>query len=467
MARCWLIGDWTGRLPLMAGQYARLRNIEAEFCTVSDGHLPPIKAAEDSLIAMGFDRLRQLVASARARLNELVSAGATLYLCGGLTPGARVSLAPFTSGEFSAVAGYRACSYRVEPHPMIPATLAGEEVAGRYMLAGAEGLAPGQVEPALVGRSEDGQERPLIFTIAVGRGSVIYDLNPDETAPDTPIIDRLANPIARASNIGPLMAANQAASVPRGYRPAFNLTLDDRPVNLDYFNVAKVVRLLDRILEHLPNAHVDFAWTPNQSHPSHRYVEALKRYNTGFIWHGFCRRIDHRKLLNPRAELAEGIRLVEGISRKYKVRFQPVMLFPFSRDNELCTSALHESGFRAKVEWMEPADNHAGTQRDYLKASQVDCLERFRGFAVLHCRFLQQIDYDWMLARTALGLPLLATANPDDLALTTFARAPWNNDSLDDLDRILEFAASKRLRSCSLEEIAIEACSSTETAAPW
>jgi hypothetical protein len=288
-------------------------------------------------------------------------------------------------------------------------------------------------------------------------------LNPDENAPDTPIIDRIANPFARAGNIGPLMAVNQAAAVPRGYRPAFNLTLDDRPVNLDYFNVTKVVRLLERVLEHFPEAHVDFAWTPNQSYPGHRYIDALKRYKTGFIWHGFCRRIDHRKLLNPRAELAEGFRLVEGISRKYGVRFQPVMLYPFSRDNALCTSVLHESGFRAKIEWIDPTDNSAEAQRDYLKASQVDCLEQFHGFAVLHCKFLQQIDYDWMLARTALGLPLLATANPDDLALNTFARAPWSNDCLDDLDRVLEFAATKGLRSCSLEEIAIEACSSNES----
>jgi hypothetical protein len=458
MARCWLIGDWTGHLPLVAGQYARLRNIDAEFCTVIDGNLPRIVAAEDSLIAMGFDRLRQLVASARARLSDLVSAGATLYLRGGLTPGARVSLAPFAPGEFSAIAEYPASSYRVEPHPMIPATLAGEEVAGRYMLAGAEGLAD-RVEPALVGRSDDGHERPLIFTLGVGRGSVIYDLNQDETAPDTPIIDRIANPVARAGNIGALMAVNQAAAVPRGYRPSFNLTLDHRPVNLDYFNVAKVVRLLDRIREHFPEAHIDFAWTPNQSHPSHRYVETLKRYNTGFIWHGFCRRVDHRKLLNPRAELAEGTRLVENISRRYGVRFQPVMRFPFSRDNTLCTAVLHESGFRAKVEHKELEDSGADTQRDYLKASQVDCLEQFHGFAVLDCKLLPQIDYDWMLARTALGLPLLAGANPDDLAVTAFARAPWKSDCLDDLDRVLEFAATKELRPCSLEEIAIEACS--------
>jgi hypothetical protein len=463
MARCWLIGDWTGRLPLMAGQYARLRNIEAEFCTITDGDLPPIKAAEDSLIAMGFDRLRQLLASARGRLSDIVSAGATLYLRGGLTPGTRVALAPFASGDFSPIPEYRACSYRLESHPLIPTTLAGEEVTGRYMLAGAESLPAGRVEPALVGRSDDGHERPLIFTVKLGRGTVIYDLNPDENAPDTPIIDRIANPFARAGNIGPLMAVNQAAAVPRGYRPAFNLTLDDRPVNLDYFNVTKVVRLLERVLEHFPEAHVDFAWTPNQSYPGHRYIDALKRYKTGFIWHGFCRRIDHRKLLNPRAELAEGFRLVEGISRKYGVRFQPVMLYPFSRDNALCTSVLHESGFRAKIEWIDPTDNSAEAQRDYLKASQVDCLEQFHGFAVLHCKFLQQIDYDWMLARTALGLPLLATANPDDLALNTFARAPWSNDCLDDLDRVLEFAATKGLRSCSLEEIAIEACSSNES----
>jgi hypothetical protein len=461
MARCWLIGDWTGRLPLMAGQYARLRNIDAEFCTLTDGELPPIRAAEDSLVAMSFDRLRQLVAGARSRLNDLVWAGATLYLRGGLTPGARVSLAPFTNGDFSTIREYSACSYRFEPHPLIPSTLAGEEVSGRYMLAGAEQLPPQQITPALVGRSDDGRERPLIFTLEVGRGTVIYDLNPDEAAPEKTIVNRLANPVTRAGNIGALMAANHAAAIPRGYRPAFNLTLDDCPVNLEYFNVAKVVRLLNHILERFSDAHVDFAWTPKQSHPGHRFVDALKRYNTGFIWHGFRRRVDHRRLINPRAELAEGIRLVDGISRRYGVRFQPVMWFPFARGNALCTSVLHESGFRAKVESIESPDSATEPHHDYLKASQVDCLEDFRDFAVLHCKFIQQIDYDWMLARTALGLPLLAAANPDDLALHSFARAPWNKDTLDDLDRVLEFAATKRLRSCSLEEIAIEACSSS------
>ena len=443
----------------MAGQFARLRNIDAEFCTLRDGDLPAIKAADDSLIAMGFDRLRQLAASARARLNDLVSAGATLYLRGGLPPAARVSLAPFSSGDFSAIREYRASGYRVDPHPLIPVTLAGEEVIGRYMLAGAEGLTPGRVETALVGRSDDGHELPLIFTVGVGRGTVIYDLSPDEIASETPIIDRLANPLTRAGNIGALMAANQAAAVPRDYRPAFNLALDNCPANLEYFNVARVVRLLDRILDRFSEAHVDFAWTPNQSHPGHRFVDALKRYNTGFIWHGFCRRVDHSRLLNPRAELAEGIRLVDGISKKYGVRFQPVMRFPFSRDNALCTSVLHQRGFRAKVEWIESIDSSADAERDYLKASQIDCLEDFRGFAVLHCKFIPQIDYDWMLARTALGLPLLAAAKPDDLALSTFARAPWNIDCFDDLDRVLEFAAAKGLRPCSLEEIAIEACS--------
>jgi hypothetical protein len=42
-----------------------------------------------------------------------------------------------------------------------------------------------------------------------------------------------------------------------------------------------------------PDFHLDCAWVPDQNSPARRYVEVLKRYDAGFVWHGLLSHIDH------------------------------------------------------------------------------------------------------------------------------------------------------------------------------
>ncbi len=455
MARCWLIADWSGRLPLTAAQFAKLRNLGAEFRAVARGAPRTISMPPPNMVAMSFDRLRQLEPDPLKALRNLVAEGATLYVRGSLAPGVCVSLMPFASASFAVANERNATSYRLSRHSMMPRVLANETADGQFSIAGADGLRQ-PIEPLLEARHIDGKERPAIFTAQCGAGAVVYDLNSDDEVPDSPIAVRLADPALRAQSIGALVAADRAAGRDPDHRPAFNLTVDDRPANLDFFNVTNLVRFLDRVQKRLPGAHVDFGWTPNQTYPSHRYVETLKQYAAGFVWHGFLRHIDHRTLSDPAGELAEGQRFVESISRRYGVRFQPVMSFPFERDTAECVDVLRRWGFRAKAQTVPALERPFGARPAYLHLSAPERLGEAGDFVVLHRKAIESLDRDWMLAQVALGLPLLAVAHPEDLRLKRFACGPWQTDSLPDLDRVLEFAAAKSLRPLSLEEISDE-----------
>ena len=460
MAKCWLIGDRTGRFPLLAGQYARLRNIDLEFVTLSGGHLPSFDGPGRALIAMTFEQFRQLDESDRDRLNKFIAAGGTLYFRGGLIAGDRISFLPLATCEFTVISTSRVRSYRFERHPLIPVALAGEESPAPGGFLAADSISALLIEPLVVAKYEGGIERPLIFAIKRGSGLIVLDLSSDDSEVDSPMVSRFADPLSRPGNLGPLVAANHAAGFSPQLRSAFNLTLDDRPANRDYFNVPKLVRFQERARLRFPELHVDFAWTPNQSHPSYKYLSVLREFDTGFIWHGFYRHIDHSSLYDPEKEYTEGIKLVDSISQRYEVRFQRIMLFPFSRDNEKCVKVLHRHGFRGKVETAESTSLTSHSHNQYLKNSRPQCEGKHNDFAILYRAPLERLHYDWMLAQAALGLPLLASANPSDMALTMFSNAPWNSDSFDDLDRVLDFAAAKQLRPMALEDIAAEVCAS-------
>jgi hypothetical protein len=70
-----------------------------------------------------------------------------------------------------------------------------------------------------------------------------------------------------------------------------------------------------------------------------------------------------------------------------------------------------------------------------------------------------------MLARAALGLPIIAAAHPKDAALKRLALLRRDAGSMARFDQTAEFAAEKRLRPGSLELIAREMIAARETAA--
>jgi hypothetical protein len=106
-----------------------------------------------------------------------------------------------------------------------------------------------------------------------------------------------------------------------------HIVLDDRPVNLDYFNFRTLRNFLRYLTDRSPGIHIDFGWTPDQNRPSRRYVEAIKQFNAGFVWHGLLHHIDHRSIARPELHFARGQHLAKEISGRYQVRFQPAMVF--------------------------------------------------------------------------------------------------------------------------------------------
>jgi hypothetical protein len=455
MPKCWLIGDPGGRFPRLPAQFARLRNLRVEFLSVPDEVLPYKPPEGRTMLAISFERLQRLSAKSTEALQTWVAAGAVLYVRGGARPGTWAPLGLFGGGEFSIAAHQNATSYHLVRHAQMPAVLADESEQGQFMIPGADDL-PAEVEPLVVAEHSDGRQRPAVFAKRFGAGLVLYDLHPEDAASDTPIVARFADPVLRSQNVGALIAADWAAGVDPRTPPPFNLTLDDRPSNLDFFNVANLRNFLDRVDARLPRAHVDFAWTPDQSRPSRRYVDTLKQYRTGFVWHGFLRHVDHRGLEDPARELAEGRRAVEAIARRYDVRFQPVMVFPFELDTPECVEVMRDGGFRAEVRSLAGSLAQSEPMPEYLRFSVPERPGDAHDFVMLYRKSIERLDPDWMLALAALGLPVLAAAHPEDLALRRFARSPWLPDSFEELDRVLEFAAVKSLRPCSLEEIAAE-----------
>jgi hypothetical protein len=199
---------------------------------------------------------------------------------------------------------------------------------------------------------------------------------------------------------------------------------------------------------------VDFAWTPCQSRPCRSYLEAMKGFSTGFVWHGLWRHVDHRAIAHPAAELAKGRRTVERIERRLGIRFQPIMIFPFERSASTQYPLLAQAGFLASVEesrYPSCSDPHPpGCPGDAL-ASRTDptC-----GFDILYRYAATSLTRDRMLAMAALGLPIIAFAHPGDVGLRRLSGF-WNRGGdVSHFDEVLKFASSKRLPSRSLEEIA-------------
>jgi hypothetical protein len=453
MAICFLVDSVAASANCAAARFARLRGARLVHCEDLDtlpGHL-----SQRSMIAIGASRLRELRGRHRSHLANLVGQGATLYVRGVAQSCATLDLMPFASVELAIAPEHRAVGCRFTASRMLPAVLAGEEmVGGLFDAPGAELLNPA-IEQLLTVRHVDGVERAAIFALRYGSGCVIYDLNTqDDTDADASIVARLARPEMRHQDIGALVAANRAAGMEPAELPPFNLTIDDRPVNFDHFNVAPVSALLRHIDQLCPGAHTDFAWTPRHTSPSRGYLEAMKEFPTGFVWHGLYRHVDHRVISHPAAELTEGRRMVRRIERRFGVRFQPIMIFPFERSAPKQFPLLVEGEFLAVVEEPPHPSCFDPTLPGYLWDSLPSHIDAASDLTVLYRDPAASLTRERMLAMAALGLPIIAAAHPDEVGLKRLSRFWARGGDVSHFDEVLKFASSKGLPPRSLEDIA-------------
>jgi hypothetical protein len=459
-AKCWLIGNPDGRFPFNAEQAARMRGVGLQFCPAAEEELPRLPAHKRTLIAIGYERMRLLSHAGRRRLAESVLGGATLYIRGGFRSGEPIDLAPFAPGIAEASPETATSCYRFTFDALLPRVLRGEPAEGDFRIPAAHGLGR-EARPLLVARDPGAMLWPALFAIAHGEGSVICDMHDDDPDPRC-FMHRVETPAAMPAAIGAIVAADRAAGLDPARPAYFNIVIDDRPANLDYFNIHSLRGFLRHLEERCPGVHVDFAWTPDQSHPSRRYIETLKEFNTGFVWHGLLHHVDHRTVKDPEGDFAVGRRLVEEISRRYEVEFQPVMVFPFEKDTAGSVAVLKRAGFIAKAEMH--SDSGTAEAAGPEMASNGDAGEPGRKFTILERHGVGKLSRERMLARAALGFPIIAAAHPKDVALKRFARLRYDAGSVDYFDEVVDFAAEKKLRPEALQHIAQEMIASRAAA---
>ncbi|HLX05457.1 MAG TPA: hypothetical protein VKR28_07980, partial [Candidatus Binatus sp.] len=413
--KCWLIGN-NSELPTAAARVARLRGLEVEIGLPDEAAIRTPAAARDHLIAINFDLLAQLDPGMRSRLRECAESGATIYVRGALQPGRRFPLAPFSDQQFEFVNG-PADGYQFSTHPLLPSAIAGERITTQLNMPLAAGLDDG-VRPIVSSLHRSGSGTPSIFSIEVGVGLAIFDLNPDDQYDERELLSELAAPTRRASSTGALAAVDWAA----GRNPAtpvpINLVIDDRPINYDYFNARTLQAFMQHLDDQCPGVHTDFAWTPTHTHPHREYLNVLGRHNAGFVWHGFLRHVDHRTITDYQSQLEAGRARVDEITRKYGVRFQPVMIFPYEKDTPVASNLLRRAGFIAKVESMggnPPAKYYRLRAIDDESSSDDE-------FSVIYRDSIDLLNRDRMLALATLGMPVIALAHPRDLSLRRFQR---------------------------------------------
>jgi hypothetical protein len=410
--------------------------------------MDPTVDMSTALIALNFETLRLIGGEGRRRLKRCIEIGATVYVRGRLSQGCVYSLSPFFNQRFAS-ASKRCRGYRFSDHPILPSAIAGERVAASLDMAVATDLDDQCIQPLAFGVDASGQELLSIFAIDVGSGRIIFDLNPDDGSHHSSLLEELSDPCARVSAIGALAVVDWVGGRnPRETTP-INLVIDDRPVNYDYLSIGRLKVFLDHLEALYPGVHVDFAWTPLHANPDRRYVNLLKHYNSGFVWHGFLRHIDHRTIAGFEHELAKGRILVHQISRRYDVRFEPVMIFPFEKDTPKADALLRQSDFIAKARCY--SEDLATPHCFRLRSLQNDN-SRSDSFVAIYRYSVEQLTRDHMLALAILGMPISALAHPRDLALRRVER--HNSAAVSYFDPVLRFAKTKLLRPMSLEDIA-------------
>jgi len=442
----------SGSMLTSAGRYARLRGLGNRYAELA--HQPAL-GAHVRLIGATAGDFARLGPNQAAQLKQLVTEGAVLYLRGPFAAG-NFSLAPLIDLRFSLGDEVLTSACRFTHDALVPAVLMGETVECTPKLPYASGLGSA-VRPLLVACATHGGEWPLVFAQRVGQGVVICDLQAEEppaTTVQVPILHRLSEPRSRCADAGALIAARRA-SLPAPAPPAYDLVLDDRPRSFEYGRETALRSWLMHMAGLCPDVHVDFAWTPSQYHPSRGYVQILKAFGAGFVWHGFHQHVDHRRLSRPEAALAQGRRRVESICRRFGVRFQPVMIFPYERATPETMRSLKRAGFIASVESLDNRGAEEAHLPPFLRYSDPFQSLYAGWFPVLRRHALATLSYDRLLALGALDLPIIAAAHPGDFGLRHFSRLR-DHGTQERFDKVLMFAASKGLRPRSLEEIALE-----------
>lgn len=406
-----------------------------------------MRVARNQLVAINFDLLASLGSEAKALLRRSAENGATIYVRGELTPNRLYSLQPFSEQRFEfSINPAGGCRY--SNHSLLPAAVAGEQIEARVMtMPQALGLDT-RARPIVSAVHPSESEPPSIFAVEVGAGVAIFDLHADEDDQATDLLLQLAEPSSRAAAIGALAAVDRAAGRDPAVPPPVDLVIDDRPTNYDYFNVPRLEAFLNHLEALYPGIHVDFAWTPRDSRPHRRYLDVLRQYNTGFVWHGFLRHIDHRTIADYDADLVEGRARLDRIWREYGVRFQPVMVFPFEKGTPRADALLHRGGFVAKVQ--STGDHLPATYYTLREGRDFSSLDT--PFSVVLRDSVEVLTRDRMLALAILGMPIVALAHPRNLGLRRFGRR--DPVAISYFDPVVRFAAEKSLRPMSLEQVA-------------
>jgi hypothetical protein len=411
--------------------------------------------ADAAMIAASWDAWDGASADTRRAIAARVGAGAILHLGGAMEPRNLIELAPFAERAIGAVSA-RAASIVLTADPLIPRPLRCERLAAAVDCVGA-GELPATMMPLMLAHPAGAPPVAVVFAIQHGAGFVICDTVADDGG-GRPIFERLSDPAARTAAIGALIASELASGRDLEDPGTYNLTLDDRPANLDYFSLGALRDWLSHTRAIAPDAWLDCGWTPDQNRPLRRYVDTLKRFGAGFAWHGFLHHIDHSKLEDPAADYARGRELMRDISRRYGVEIQPVMIFPFERRSARALRCARDAGFVCSA---ENAQRHAEDETnlpEHLRFSTPLRLPREVEFPVLRRYPGHYLDRDRMLAVAALGLPLIAVAHPWHFGLR---RSPLKNRkhprSVGYFDHVLAFALEKKLRPRSLTDIAHEA----------
>ena len=293
-------------MPHAAERVARLRGLEVEIGLPDGAAIRTPSAARNNLIAINFDLLARLGPDMRTRLREAAESGATIYVRGALQTGRRFSLMPFADRQFEFLIG-PADGYQFSAHTVLPVAIAGERVTTQLNMPLAAGLDDG-VCPIVSSLHRSGRGTPSIFSIDVGAGLAIFDLHPDDQYDDGALLADLAAPSRRAASIGALAAVDWVAGRNPAIPVPINLVIDDRPINYDYFNAGMLQAFLQHLDEQCPGIHTDFAWTPIHTRPHRKYLNVLGRHNTGFVWHGFLRHVDHRTISDFESQLDAGRR---------------------------------------------------------------------------------------------------------------------------------------------------------------
>lgn len=445
---CWVIADRGWGRAVAPAQFATLRAIRIRVCAEADALPEEALAGEGNIIAMTAAALRRCDGQS---LKRCVEAGAIVHLSR-MEEGLEHSLRPFAEDRFRLERRTDVRSYRFGDDHLLPHALRGEELEAHNATLVALGL-NGSCRKMATAAGPGEAAAPALFSLKVGKGVVIYDPNSASDKGDDPIVQRLTTACGLIENTGALVAANLAAGAQWQAPPSFNIVIDDRPANFDYLGPLRLRRLLERLSARCPGIHLDLAWTPQQGHVSRRYVELVRRYGGGFVWHGFYRHVDHRTLGNPLAELSRGEESVSDLARRYGVRFQRVMVFPYERTSWDLLARIEQAGFvgvtecaaaRAAAEAGMPPFMRGSTATHFVPGIGIPILRRYPASA---------LDRPLMLALATLGHPIIALAHPLDLALRRFALRQGPGRALEHFERLLEFATLKALRAASLEEI--------------